>query len=128
MRQSETCAIGLTAEEELLLIQAAVRICIFPIRKIAISELVLETKIQESRLRPAFKALFGMGVYKFHLAARMKEAKRLIEETDLDLKQIAHISGYSHSTNFCNSFRMYFGHSPRFIKWKSYKRNTTAAP
>jgi AraC-like DNA-binding protein len=77
-----------------------------------ISRLAKETRMNETKLKQAFKEIFGMGIFEYQLEARMKEAHRLLIETDLSTKAIASLVGYELGTSFITKFREYFGYAP----------------
>ena len=80
--------------------------------KFPIAQLALDTHMNEMKLKTAFKALFGKGIFEYHLEVRMQEAHRLLEETDLTTKAIAARVGYELTTSFITKFREHFGYPP----------------
>jgi AraC-like DNA-binding protein len=79
----------------------------FPIAKLA-----KEMQMNEMKLKQTFKKIFGMGIFEYHLEARMKEAHRLLRETTLNTKTIASLVGYEFGTSFITKFREYYGYPP----------------
>ncbi len=77
-----------------------------------IAVLAKEAQMNEMKLKLVFKELFGKGIFEYHLEARMREAHRLLEETDLTTKAIASMVGYELGTSFIAKFREYFGYPP----------------
>ncbi len=82
----------------------------FPIAKLA-----KEMQMNEMKLKQVFKKIFGMGIFEYQLESRMKEAHRLLVETDLNTKTIASMVGYELGTSFITKFREYFGYPPSEI-------------
>ncbi|MBV8636327.1 MAG: DNA-binding response regulator [Burkholderiaceae bacterium] len=64
------------------------------------------------RLNIAFKHCAGITVFDFLREEKMKEARRMLLETALDIGTIARELGYSNTANFSTAFRERFGMSP----------------
>ena len=64
------------------------------------------------RLNAAFKQCVGVTVFDFLREARMKEARRMLSETALDVQMISRELGYNSAANFSTAFRDRFGLSP----------------
>ena len=70
--------------------------------------------LNESKLRTAFKKVFGLTIYDFVTQLRMDEARRLmLESKDKSINDIASQVGFSHQGNFTRAFKRYFGLSPK---------------
>ena len=82
----------------------------FPIHTIS-SDLGIDT----TKLKKVFKAIFGKGIFEYHLDARMEEAHRLLTEGTLPIKAVAITVGYKRTTNFIEKFTEYFGYPPSLI-------------
>jgi AraC-like DNA-binding protein len=54
----------------------------------------------------------GVTVFDFLREQRMKEARRLLSETSLEVQAIARELGYGGTANFSTAFRERFGLSP----------------
>ena len=65
------------------------------------------------RLQSAFKQCAGVTVIDFLREERLKEARRLLTDTDLDIQTIARELGYGHVGNFSTAFRERFDLTPR---------------
>ncbi|WP_186024098.1 response regulator transcription factor [Burkholderia gladioli] len=68
------------------------------------------------RLNLAFRRCVGMTVFDFLREERMKEARRLLSETALDVQTIASSLGYGTRSNFSTAFRKHFGFAPRALR------------
>jgi CheY-like chemotaxis protein len=68
------------------------------------------------RLNLAFRRCVGMTVFDFLREERMKEAKRLLSETALDIQTIATSLGYGTRRNFSTAFRKHFGLAPSALR------------
>ncbi|ADJ62882.1 response regulator [Herbaspirillum seropedicae] len=64
------------------------------------------------RLSSAFKNCAGVTVFDFLREERMREARRLLSETTLEIGAIALALGYSNTANFSTAFRERFGMPP----------------
>lgn len=65
------------------------------------------------RLNEAFRQCAGVTVFDFLREERLKEARRLLSDTSLEIQLIASQLGYSSAANFSTAFRERFGVSPR---------------
>ncbi|HCE53621.1 MAG TPA: hypothetical protein DER05_00905 [Lutibacter sp.] len=70
----------------------------------------------EYKLKYGFKYLFKTSIYQFYNTKRLKKAHLLIQETTIQLKEIALMSGFSTYPNFSKAFKKLFGYSPNDIK------------
>lgn len=75
---------------------------------ISVNQLAEDFIIKKSTLQDIFKIKYGSSVYQYLLVLRMKEALRLLEETDLPVKAIAKDVGYSNDVNFIIAFKKYY--------------------
>ncbi|MGC7405188.1 response regulator transcription factor [Pandoraea pneumonica] len=64
------------------------------------------------RLNLAFRRCVGVTVFDFLREERMKEARRLLAETSLDVQDIAAAVGFASAANFATAFRERFGMPP----------------
>jgi CheY-like chemotaxis protein len=64
------------------------------------------------RLNLAFRRCVGVTVFDFLREERMKEARRLLSETSLDIQSIASAVGFTSAANFATAFRERFGMPP----------------
>jgi AraC-like DNA-binding protein len=85
---------------------------------ITIQEISKQVGINEFKLKAGFKQQFGQGIFECLLEARMREAKKILLETDKPIKEIAGLVGYNHLTNFIAAFRNYFGETPGHFRRK----------
>jgi AraC-like DNA-binding protein len=68
------------------------------------------------RLNLAFRQCVGLTVFDFLREERMKEARRLLCETALDIQTIAGALGYGTRRNFSTAFRKRFGLAPTALR------------
>ena len=85
-----------------------------------IPEIAAHTGISRTKLKAAFKQLYGMGLYKYLTHQRLQKGKYLIENTRLTLKQISHAMGYNYVNNFSAAFKKRFGKTAR--QWQNDTR------
>lgn len=104
--------INLIKEQQDKIIALGTRLSNEPDKKFPIADLAVEMQMNEMKLKVAFKEVFGQGIFEYQLEARMKEAQRLLRETDLSTKAIAGMVGYELTTSFITRFREYFGYPP----------------
>lgn len=79
---------------------------------LTLERLAGEVKVNKYYLAHAFKQEFGVSPISYMNACRFAESKRLLEETDWSLIQIAAMLGYSSPSYFSQSFRREEGISP----------------
>ncbi|SRR5258706_6298643 len=77
-----------------------------------ISEISKEVGLNEWKLKNGFKQVFGMSLFEFLTDARMEKAKSFLTENGKSLKQIAHSTGYKHTSNFITAFKKKYHQSP----------------
>lgn len=79
---------------------------------ITLDQLAEIAGINKSYLGHSFKKEYGVSPINYLIACRILESKRLLTETDLTLRQIASIVGFSTSSYFSQIFRKSEGISP----------------
>jgi DNA-binding response OmpR family regulator len=78
----------------------------------SLTELAAAVGTNARRLNAAFRQCVGVTVFDFLREQRMKEARRLLSETSLEVQAIARELGYGGTANFSTAFRERFGLSP----------------
>ncbi|WP_205077555.1 response regulator [Marinobacter salexigens] len=76
-------------------------------------ELEKLTGTNSKHLNTAFKACAGVTVYEYLREERMKEARGLLQRTNLPVKDISLQVGFTDSGNFATAFKDRFGLTPR---------------
>lgn len=79
-------------------------------------QIALRFGLNDFKLKKSFKSVFGTSIYAFLLEERLLNAQQAILETDLPLKQIAELAGYSELSPFSNAFKSKFGFSPSTLR------------
>jgi len=74
--------------------------------------------MQVDRLKLLFNEVTGIPVSAFILFARLRYAKHLLQYTDMPVKEIALLSGYTSSGNFIRAFRKTFRYTPNLLRKK----------
>ncbi len=81
-----------------------------------IRELSRMVALNEFKLKKGFRQLFDAGIFEWISTKKMYHARKLVEETQKPLKEIAMMSGYPRITNFITAFRKQFGITPGSIR------------
>ena len=79
---------------------------------LVLKTLALRTGLNEYGLKRGFQLLFGTSPYAYHVEQKMKQAKRLLQDTKMDIAAIAYQLGYAQSSSFGHEFRKLYGVSP----------------
>ncbi|HVM87932.1 MAG TPA: AraC family transcriptional regulator [Puia sp.] len=87
-------------------------------RHLTIPELSRMVGMNEFKLKFVFRQIFGKGMFEFQKEVRLKEAKRLLLDTNKPPKEIARITGYLRITSFITEFRKHFGYTPGSLRRK----------
>jgi len=77
-----------------------------------ITALARSVGLNEAKLMHAFKRVFGCTIFDYTQALRMRQARQLLETTDLSITEIAFDVGYEYSSNFATAFKRHFGITP----------------
>lgn len=82
-----------------------------------IQHLAYEAGMNRTKLQYGFKKLFGVSIYTYQVQMRMEKAKKLLEDTDKPIKQIAALAGYNTLSSFSAAFKKAFMLSPS--QWRN---------
>ncbi len=88
-------------------------------QKLELEELSQIANMSPSYFSRAFKAMTGRSPFQYIQDERMQRARRLITETKQAINLICLEVGFDNPAHFTNSFKKYFGVSP-----KTYRKNT----
>lgn len=72
---------------------------------VTISLLAKHAGVSEYHIRTILKDEFSCTFSEYLKIVRIEEAKRLLRESDLDIKEIAHEVGFSHASSFARAFK-----------------------
>lgn len=81
-----------------------------------IEQLARMVGINRTTLKAEFKAAFGTTIHQYQAAKRMREARRLIEETALPMGAIAEQLGFSQASQLSSAVRRHYGTTPRALR------------
>ncbi|PRY55248.1 AraC-like DNA-binding protein [Arcticibacter pallidicorallinus] len=70
----------------------------------------------EFNLKRDFKIAFGSTVYNYLTRHKMEQAKRMLEEEDISVAEVASKLNYKYATHFSVAFKKYFGYLPSRLK------------
>jgi len=82
-----------------------------------LTELAHRVGTNERKLTEIFRHIVGMTVFDFVTQRRLEVARQLLQESDLQIRQIADRIGYQNPGDFTRAFRRQYGVTPR-----SYRR------
>jgi AraC-like DNA-binding protein len=85
----------------------------------SLKELSYKSAINEFKLKKGFKQLFGNTVYGFLQEHRLNEAKKLLEDNEINIGEASFLVGYKSISHFSKIFKDRFGITPIEIKKQS---------
>jgi transcriptional regulator GlxA family with amidase domain len=88
-----------------------------------IQDLAVECNLSESHLQHLFKESTGLGLGRMLADQRMQRAAKLLEQTNLSIKEIAWTVGYEHTSSFTRAFERYFREAPRCFRQRQERQN-----
>ncbi|MFG1214279.1 AraC family transcriptional regulator [Xanthobacter flavus] len=89
-------------------------------RNIRLSELAEMTELSQSYFSHAFKAATGMPPSQWHMQARLRRVRQMLEETDLALTEIAVTTGFADQAHLTRVFRRFCAITP--AAWRRARR------
>lgn len=81
-------------------------------KKITLDDLSKIARMHVSGLIDFFKENLGMTPSKYITQRKMELAKRLLDETDIDISEVMERTGYEYTSHFSKLFKKYYGISP----------------
>lgn len=78
----------------------------------SLNQLARDVGLNEFKLKKGFRRLFGNTVFGCLHDHRMEEARRMLDEGELSVKEVAWTIGYRDSHSFSDAFMKYFGIRP----------------
>lgn len=78
-----------------------------------LKDLAAGVGMSPKKLNEGFRRVYNMTAFEMLRTERLNQAKILLEQEDIPLKQISYRVGYNHVTNFINAFTRQFGKPPR---------------
>jgi AraC-like DNA-binding protein len=83
-----------------------------PARHYDVEELGRLAAMNRTKLRAAFKQVYGMTLSDYQNASRMRLADRRLRSTELSLESVAHEVGYANAASFVVAYKAFFGATP----------------
>lgn len=81
-----------------------------------IDELTRFSGMSATKLRAAFKEVYGMTIYNLYQEHRMEKARELLLEGDMSVSEVAYSLGYTHLGHFTGAFKQKFKCLPKDVK------------
>ncbi|MCD8539656.1 MAG: AraC family transcriptional regulator [Leadbetterella sp.] len=88
---------------------------------LTIVELAKKVGMNQTKLKIAFKEVFGNTIFGYLQEVRMNEAKRYLSDKKLSIQEISLLMGYSNVSNFSAAFKNRHGLSPLDFRQGLYK-------
>lgn len=85
-------------------------------KPLSLPELAKYSGTNEYTLKKGFKDLFGTTVFGFWNDLKMKEAQNMLLNEEMNISEIADISGYKNPQHFSAAFKRRFGVAPRELR------------
>lgn len=80
--------------------------------KVSLHELIQPYHVSESVFRRCFKDIYGKPVYQWHKEYRLQTSRKLLEESNHSIIEIASMVGYDNPSKFSSAFYQFFGQKP----------------
>jgi len=78
--------------------------------------LAREVSLSTHKLKAGFKQLNHVTLHQYILSGRMEKAKNLLLNTDLPIKAIASLAGYSNQKYFLTAFKKFYHQTPGSLR------------
>jgi len=72
--------------------------------------------INRNKLNHGFKQLYGKTAFNVLRDARLSKARTLLQQSDLNLAEVAFSVGYNSQANFTKAFQRHFGQTPKTVR------------
>lgn len=84
----------------------------------SIRNIAKDLALSESTLKRNFKQVFGTSIYNCYLQKKMQQARELLTENNVSVKEIAYKLGYEKPSNFIRIFKKHYSFSPGSFRKK----------
>jgi AraC-like DNA-binding protein len=74
--------------------------------------------INDFKLKNGFKQLYGNTVFGLLFEERMQQAKVMLVDPEISIKELSMTVGYKNLSNFTSAFKKRFGYPPSFERKK----------
>ena len=81
-------------------------------KSISAAGLAKAAGVSHTMLQRVFHKTFGTTAGKYITSLKMREAKRLLDECQLNVKEVATRTGFSSPQYFSHAYRVFYGHPP----------------
>ena len=81
-------------------------------KSISAADLAKAAGVSQTMLQKAFRKAFGTTAGKYITSVKMREAKRLLDECRINVKEVAQRTGFSSPQYFSHAYHEFYGHSP----------------
>ncbi|UGQ48170.1 response regulator transcription factor [Massilia endophytica] len=78
-----------------------------------VAEIARQVGSYREKLSPMFREQTGMSIAEFARSTRLERARSLLETTELDIQEIAMLTGYNNGGNFATAFKTAMGMTPK---------------
>lgn len=78
-----------------------------------LGEIAREVGMNKDKLNQGFHKLFGTSVFGCFRQQKMEVAKRLLEDREMNVTEVAYSLGYSQPGTFSRAFKQYYGINPK---------------
>lgn len=85
-------------------------------KRITVREAARQLNVGESSLKNWFRDVFGKSVSEYMRDLRIREAKRLLADSDCSIAHIANLVGYENQSKFTAMFQKYCGCTPSVFR------------
>jgi AraC-like DNA-binding protein len=79
---------------------------------IGIEYIAKELKISPTKLKSNFKEVFGFSMLQYYKEKNLLRAIQLIQNSDIHIRNIAKVTGYTNASKFATNFKKRFGELP----------------
>lgn len=90
--------------------------------RVTMAGLARQVSCSTAYLQRAFRQIKGRTVNEYQKELRMREARRLLEETDLKIEMVAADVGYRSKKDFYRMIRLRFGCTPTGLRTRARDR------
>jgi AraC-like DNA-binding protein len=84
-----------------------------------VQDLAARVNLSPSYLQHLFKQHLGVCMTRLLTDQRLRKAASLLSQTDLSVKEIAHVVGYEHASSFVRAFQRRFAQTPRTYRLRA---------
>jgi len=87
-----------------------------PTLALNVNALARAAAMNRTKLRSAFKAIYGTTVTDYRTALLMQRAENHLKEPGMTVQEAAYLTGYANASSFIVAYKRYFGVSPGVLK------------